>query len=415
MPAGSKSQVHNRNSIPYFIRRILGYVLVAASVFAASCTPVRETVLHEPEEAVRKVRSSFPDFKDDFPVESLAAALEQNFVYLDALPPGHRFQYGKGSFSAAHIKESQELLLGLIEKHPDPKDLRKAIRRHFDIFKATGRQRTGKVLFTGYYEPVYEAALAPDGIFKYPIYSPPEDMIRIDLGLFHPRFKGEHLVARIEDSKVLPYYSRSQIETGQALKGRGIEIAWLKDPVDIAFLQIQGSGRLKLPDGVTVSAGYAAKNGHPYRSIGSYLMEKGLLTREEMSMQAIRRFLAANPEQVETVLNHNSSYVFFRIHEGPAVGNIGVPLTPLRSIALDGNLFPRGALGFITADRPRLASDGAIVGWEPFSTFVVNQDTGGAIKGAGRADIFWGSGGYAETAAGHLKHEGRLYLLVKKD
>ena len=380
-----------------------------------SCAPMRETVFNEPEEAVRKTRFSIPDFKDDFPVESFSAALKQNFTYLDALPPDHRFRYGEYSFSPAHIRESQELLLRLIEKHRNPKDLKKAIRRDFHILKATGRHRTGKVLFTGYYEPVYDAALSPDETFKHPLYSPPKDMIRVDLGLFHPRFKGEQLIARIDGNRILPYYSRSQIENEQALGGRGLEIAWLRDPVDVTFLHIQGSGRLKLPDGTVISAGYAAKNGQPYRSIGAYLIERGLLTREEMSMQAIRRYLAANPDRIDTVLNHNPSYVFFRIHDGPAVGNIGVPLTPMRSIALDVKLFPGGAVGFISAERPKLDSDGRIESWEPFSTFVVNQDTGGAIKGAGRADIFWGSGYYAETAAGHMNHEGELYILVKKN
>jgi membrane-bound lytic murein transglycosylase A len=398
----------------HFICRSRIWFLVAAALFAAACAPVRETILHEPEKAVRRVRFFFPTFQDDLPTESLATAVERNISYLDTLPSQHIFKYGEESFSPLHIKESQQLLLQLVNKHRDPAKLKKEIFKCFKVFKVSGRNRTEKVLFTGYYEPMYEASISQDETFKYPIYSPPEDMVRVDLGLFHPRFKGDHLVARIDGSRILPYFSRSQIEAGQALEDRGIEIAWLKDPVDVAFLHIQGSGRLKLPDGRVLSAGYAAKNGHPYRSIGAYLIEQGKLTPEGMSMQAIRGYLAANPEQTDAVLNHNPSYVFFRIHEGPAVGNIGVPLTPERSIALDSNLFPKGALCFISTQKPRLDPEGRIADWESFSAFVVNQDTGSAIKGAGRADIFWGSGNYAETAAGHMKHEGEMYLLVKK-
>jgi len=390
----------------------------ALVVFSAACAPVSEPEIHEPEirkpeVVMEKVDMCPPFFEDHFPFETLASALEKNRAYLDRLPPDHLFRYGEKTFSPYHIKQSQKLILELIRQNPDPADLTEAIERNFDIFKAAGG-RSGKVLFTGYYEPVYKASLSPDENFRYPIYSPPSDMVRIDPGLFNPDFKNDHLVARIEGSKAIPYYSRYQIETEKALEGRGIELAWLEDPVDVAFLHIQGSGRLELPDGRIISAGYAARNGHPYRSIGAYLIKKGAIAREDMSMQAIRGYLASNPGRIETVLNYNPSYIFFRIHDGPAVGNIGVPLTPMRSIALDVDIFPGGALGFISAKRPRLNVDGLIEEWEPFSAFIVNQDTGSAIKGPGRADIFWGGGRYAETAAGHLRHEGDLYLLVKK-
>jgi membrane-bound lytic murein transglycosylase A len=381
---------------------------------AAGCVPGRDTVIHEQGEVVSKTGFSIPAFKDDLPLESLAAAIKRNIAYLDKLPPDHEFKYGEESFTPGRIKESQDLLLHLVKKYPDPENLKKHIQYNFEILKASGARGTGKVLFTGYYEPLFEAALEPDETFKHPIYGPPDDMIRINLGLFNPRFKDEYLTARIDGSNVVPYYSRGQIETGRALKGRGLEIAWLKDPVDVAFLHIQGSGRLKLPDGRIITAGYAAKNGHPYRSIGAQLVKQGKISREKISMQSIRDYLASNPDQVEALLEYNPSYVFFRLLDGPVVGNIGVPLTPERSIALDADIFPKGALCFISTQKPRIGSGGDIVSWEPFSAFVINQDTGGAIKGAGRADIFWGSGEYAEIAAGHLRHDGELYLLVKK-
>jgi len=198
------------------------------------------------------------------------------------------------------------------------------------------------------------------------------------------------------------------------LKGMNLEIAWLKDPLDVAFLHIQGSGRLKLPDGKVLLVHYQTSNGRPYRSIGRYMIEKEFLSREEMSMQAIRKYLTENPGVLEEVLNYNPSYIFFRQVENGPIGSIDVLLTPGRSIALDSRIFPKGALGFISSQKPLVNEKGELTGWTKFSRFVLNQDTGGAIKGAGRADIFWGSGPYAELAAGHLKHDGELYILIKK-
>jgi membrane-bound lytic murein transglycosylase A len=190
-------------------------------------------------------------------------------------------------------------------------------------------------------------------------------------------------------------------------------MAWLKDPVDVAFLHIQGSGRLRFPNGEILSVGYQASNGWPYQSIGGYMIKENYVSKEEMSMQKIREYLSDFPETVHEVLGHNPSYIFFRILDSDPQGNIGVPLTPGRSIALDDKLFPKGGLCFISTQRPVLEG-GQIKEWISFSRFVLNQDTGGAIQGAGRADLFWGSGLYAEIAAGHMKHEGELYFLVKK-
>ena len=238
--------------------------------------------------------------------------------------------------------------------------------------------------------------------------------MRIDLSLFNEKFKEENIIARIEGNKVVPYYSRRLIEEESVLAGKGLEMAWLKDPLDVAFLHIQGSGRLRLRDGNELLVHYRASNGRPYRSIGRYMIEKGFVKREEISMQAIRKYLTENPEVLDDVLNYNPSYVFFQQVENGPLGSIGVLLTPGRSIALDSRVFPRGALGFIVCEKPSLNEQREIVGWTKFSRFVVNQDTGGAIKGAGRADIFWGSGPYAELTAGHLRHEGDLYILIKK-
>jgi len=387
-------------------------LLIAATFFA--CHPVLKKEARHPEEALTPVSFSYPEFRDDMDTGSLVSALQKNIQYLDRLDPQHIFYYGSQPVSCEHIKEGQEAFLKLLAENPDPEQLNRAIRDNFLVFRANGREGNRQVLFTGYFEPVYEAAFSPDDSFKYPVYGRPDDLITADLSLFKSELKGERIIGRIRGRQLIPYYSRYHIDEENALKGRNLEIAWLKDPVDVAFLQIQGSGRLRLRDGTTIHVGYSTSNGLAYRSIGKRLVDKGLMRIEDVSMQAIRKHLSENPNIVKDVLYYNPSYVFFqRLPTGP-LGNIQVPLTPGRSLALDSKLFPKGALAFISCKKPSINDRGEITGWQDFSRFVVNQDTGGAIKGAGRADIFWGSGPYAETVAGHLKHEGELYLLIKK-
>ena len=381
---------------------------------AVGCYPVLKKEAQRPEEALRQVRFLSHPFRDDLDSESLTLAVRRNLEYLDRLNPETVFHYGPHDFTIQQVRESQEVFLDLLSKGLDAGQLSREIRKKFRVYRATGRAGDTRVLFTGYYEPMYEGSLAPDETFRYPLYRPPDDLMRIDLSLFSEKFKGENIVARIEGKKILPYYSRYQIEAERVLEGKDLEIAWLKDPLDVAFLHIQGSGRLRLPGGRVLLVHYQASNGRPYRSIGRYMIEKGFLAREEMSMQAIRKYLTENPGVLDEVLNYNPSYVFFRqVGNGP-LGSLGVLLTPGRSVALDSRIFPKGALGFISCQKPLVNDQGDIIGWTKFSRFVLNQDSGGAIKGAGRADIFWGSGPYAELAAGHLQHEGDLYILIKK-
>ncbi|MBW1800542.1 MAG: MltA domain-containing protein [Deltaproteobacteria bacterium] len=378
------------------------------------CYPALEKRAEKPEEALTRIRFFYPKFADDSNFSSLAPAIEQSLEYLKRLDPKRRFHYGPHVYSARHVRDSLKTFSDLISRNPDPGRLKKEIKKHFLVYRARGRAGDNRVLFTGYFEPVYQGSLVPDESHSYPLYKKPDDLIKIDLSRFRKEFKGKSIIARIDGQRVIPYFTRKQIETEKALSGRQLEVAWLKDPLDVAFLHIQGSGRLKLPDGQTIRVGYAASNGRPYMSIGRYMIEKGYLKREEVSMQSIRRYLSGNPDIMTRVLNYNPSYVFFRTLKDGPLGNISVPLTPERSLALDYRLFPKGALCFIKTKKPVVNKKGEITGWVPFSRFVLNQDTGGAIRGAGRADLFWGSGGYAELAAGHMKHHGEVYVLIKK-
>jgi len=393
-------------------RILLVFAILALSVFTA-CHPPLLKEAEGPEQALVPVRWFYPFFEDDLELDSLREALDRNLQYLGKLSPDHVFVYGPHRYTCWQVIESQAAFMEMIRTASGPKDLNERVKKDFLIYKAAGIG--GGVLFTGYFEPILQGRFRPDSTFKYPIYRKPDDIIKIDLSLFNEEFKGKSIIGRIEGKTVIPYYSRRQIAQGWALGGRNLELAWLKDPVDVAFLQIQGSGRLDLGEGRETRVGYSERNGHPYRSIGRYLMERGLITKEEMSMQAIRRVLAQRPEMVEEVLNYNPSYVFFRdLGDGPLLGSINTPITPGRTLALDSRLFPAGAMAWIRTQKPKVNDRGEIVSWEAFSRFVMNQDTGGAIKGPGRADLFWGSGPYAELAAGHMRHEGELYILMKK-
>ena len=396
-------------SDPYCLKYFL--LIIALTFFA--CHPAIKKELPQYETSLEPVDFFYPTFEDDMDWNSLLFALEKNRGYLNKLNPEKIFHYGSEKVTCRRVKESQEAFLNLIRENPSPENLNRFINENFLIYRATGNNGDEEVLFTGYFEPLYDAGLTPDETFKYPLYKKPEDLITADLSLFNKDLQGRTITGRIEGKRFLPYYSRKEIEEG-ALEGKGLELAWLKSPVDAAFLHIQGSGRLRLKEGGALNVGYSASNGRAYRSIGRYMLDKGLLTREEMSMQAIRGYLLKHSEMTREILNHNPSYIFFRPLQTGPVGNIGVPLTPGRSIALDTKCFPKGALGFISCMKPTLNAEGEIAGWKAFSRFVVNQDTGGAIKGPGRADIFWGSGPYAETVAGHLKHKGELYILIQK-
>ncbi|MFH1489590.1 MAG: MltA domain-containing protein, partial [Pseudomonadota bacterium] len=392
-----------------------GTILLAGFLLLAGCAPALRMEAKSPQQALRRVRFFYPAFRDDTALSSLEQALERNLDYLNRIGPGTIFDYGPDKYTAGHVRDSQLALLDLLKKGIDPDELNRFIRKHYLVYKATGRPGKPQVLFTGYFILSCEGSLTPDDTYKYPLYKKPDDLIPIDLSLFSEKYKGEKILARIDGNRVIPFYSRHEIEDEMALKGRGLEIAWLKDPLDVAFLHIQGSGILKLPDEKTVNVGYAGKNGRPYRAIGRHLLELGHLKREEISMQSIRETLSKHPEILDPVLNTNPSYVFFRIlGEGLHTGSLNIPITAGRSIALDNRIFPKGALAFISTRKPQVSREGSIKAWEDFSRFVMVQDTGGAIRGAGKADIFWGIGPYAELAAGHMKHEGDLYILIKK-
>ncbi|MGD9509890.1 MAG: murein transglycosylase A [Geminicoccaceae bacterium] len=267
-------------------------------------------------------------------------------------------------------------------------------------------------LFTGYYEPLLHGSRRQDGTYRYPLYRRPADLVSVDLGQFDPELKGRRIGGRVQDGRLVPYSDRAAIDRG-ALDGRGLELLWVDDQVDRFFLEIQGSGQVRLPDGATVRVGYADQNGRPYRAIGKDLIEIGAVPKEQMSMQAIREWLDANPGEAPAMMARNPSVVFFTelknlaAADGP-LGAQGVPLTPGRSLAVDRKFLPLGVPIWLDTTVPMPGGD------RPLRRLVVAQDTGGAIRGPVRGDLFWGAGPEAEHLAGHMKSPGRLWLLLPR-
>ena len=267
----------------------------------------------------------------------------------------------------------------------------------------------GGAFFTGYYEPEVAGALAPGNGFDVPVYGRPPDLLMSGGGPT-PNSGG---ALRREGDALVPYFDRAAIEDG-ALAGRGLEVAWLKDPIDLFFMQIQGSARVRLPDGRVLRLNYDGYNGHPYMPVGRLLIARGLVPREEMSMDRIRAFMEADPQAGRALRRENPSYVFFKAldlgAEAGAMGAQGVPLTAGRSIAVDRKLHTYGAPVFVAADLP-LSAPGSR---EAFRRLMIAQDTGSAIVGPARADLYFGTGSEAGAVAGRIRHSGSFTLLVPR-
>ncbi len=358
----------------------------------------------------------FPKFFDSRNFQDLDAGIQQSLIYFNRVPATRTYGYGKDRYDAAHMIRSLETFQAFLSKNPSASDLNRFIRDRYHVYRSVGRQG-GEVLFTGYFEPTYRGSMEEGPDFPYPVYSKPMDLLQIDLSKFSDKYKGhKRLMARVdsETRRVLPYYTRQEINQTSNFQDRAEPVVWLANRVDRFFLEIQGSGRVALDGGTVVRAHYAGVNGKAYSSVGKYLIDQNEVAREDMSMQAIREWLEDNPHRMDEVLHTNDSFVFFKSGVGGPFGNIGVAVTPLRSIATDTKIFPRGGLAFVETALPEPGTEQPKEDWGRASLFVLNQDTGGAIKGPGRVDLFCGNGDWAAFAAGHMTAYGQLYLLVLK-
>ena len=285
--------------------------------------------------------------------------------------------------------------------------LRRFFEARFTPYQLTNPDGTQNGLVTGYYEPLLRGSRQRSATYSQAVLGVPPDLLTIELADVLPELKGMRLRGRLQGNKVVPYYARADINARQASYADRV-LLWVDDAVELFFLQIQGSGRVKLPDGKLVRIGYADQNGHPYQPIGRVLVERGELKAEQASMQGIQAWARAHPDKLEELLDSNPSYVFFREvqgngNEGPQ-GALGVALTPERSIAVDARHVPLGAPVFLATTKPNSSA--------PLRRLMLAQDTGGAIRGVVRADFFWGFGNEAGSQAGKMKQQGQMWVLL---
>ncbi|MDR0564414.1 MAG: murein transglycosylase A [Azoarcus sp.] len=281
--------------------------------------------------------------------------------------------------------------------------------RHFTPWQSVAHDGSTQGLITGYFEPLIRGSRRQQPDMRWPVLAPPDDMLTSSSVAAYPELRKMNLVGRLADGKVLPYWTRAELEKRWD-EGRlpARALFWAEDPIDLFILQIQGSGQIELPDGSRARVGFAEHNGHPYRSIGRWLIDRGELTFSQASMEGIRQWAQRNPHRLQELLNSNPRYVFFRelpISGGP-VGALGVPLHAGRSIAVDPSHIPLGAPVFLATTQP--------LSEEPLNRLVMAQDTGSAVKGAVRADFFWGFGSQAGEQAGRMRQQGKIWILRPK-
>lgn len=334
--------------------------------------------------------TDLPGWRDDDPLAAWSALL--------------------GSCGALRTQDAwrQVCTAALALQRPDREQARRFFETQFIPYQLLQPDGAAEGLATGYYEPLLRGSRKQTARYRFPVYGAPDDLLTLDLPAFGAEPRDARARARVEGKRVVPYFDRAQIESGAAPL-RGKEIAWVDDPVELFFLQIQGSGRLDLDDGSVMRVGYADHNGHPYRSIGRLLIDRGELTADRASMQGIKAWAQQNPDKLRAVLDYNPRYVFFReLPQGLSgpLGAQGVPLTARRSIAVDPRFVPLGAPVFLSTTWP--------LSTKPLNQLMLAQDTGSAIRGAVRADFFWGYGDEAGREAGRMKQPLRMWVLLPR-
>lgn len=351
---------------------------------------------------------SVPSLQDDLHRKGLNQAVERSLTYLKSRPADATITMADRKIPVSRLVKSLIAFQNLLTAGLSDQELQEKINQHFDIFQASGTSGFNpdrSMLVTGYFQPVLDGSLVKKAPYLYPLYTVPTDLV------FQPaEGSGKKKFGRMDGDRFTSYWTREEIDT--LGKAAGNELAWLKDPLDVFFLQVQGSGLIRLRDGTLRGIHYAAKNGHPYSSIGKYMVQTGRISLEEASMETIRSYIDNHPDEQQKILFTNPSYIFFNWSNGyGATGNIGLELTPGRSIAADQKCFPAGGLAFLKSRQPVVQS-GKIVAWKPIHRFVLVQDTGSAIRGPGRVDLFWGAGDQAGLIAGSMKETGTLYFLL---
>jgi membrane-bound lytic murein transglycosylase A len=395
------------------MRRLASALLAAAALAVApACRvvgpPPAPEAAKTADGALEEVPpEAFPAFADDLDYAGLDDAIGRSAAWLARLAaadPGRAFAFGRERVPIQKLQATLARFRELALARPSPADLGAALRKEFRVFRSIGDGR-GTVLFTGYYLPELRGSLERKGPYQVPLHRAPDDLVVVRAKDF-PALSDD-LVGRVQDGRLVPYATRAEIAGGALLKAKA-ELCFVDSAVDAFFVEIQGSGVVRFEDGTSRVVTFAGKNGHRYAAVGAELVRRGALSKDDVSMQAIKAWLVANPVEQPAILATNPSYVFFRWADAPT-GALGVPVTPDRSIAADARVFPKGALAFVETERP---VDAATATMRPFSRFVLDQDAGGAIRTSARIDLYLGSGAYAENAAGRMKQPGKLHYLL---
>lgn len=395
----------------------------APGVAVPSATPIANF-----PSLVRVSSASSPSLTDDADLSDLRRSAEASASYFSGLSSDQRFSLAGDTYTARDMAESMESFVQLLDQKLPPAVFAQRLKDDYNLYQSAGSDGQGLVTFSSYYEPTISARLQPDKKYRYPIYGRPDDLIDVDLGLFNSAYQGARISGRRQGRALVPYYTREDIDSNGVLTQRGLEIAWAKDPLDIFFLQVEGSGWLDLGKGRMVRIRYEGDNGRKFKSVGLYLISSGRVPARGFGHKQLVRYMKKHPEIRQEILNVDERYIFFRIDTSTtsayAFGNISEPLTPGRSIATDPKVFPRGMLAWISVEaspnRSAGASGQAVKSSKrrrsdvPMQRFVLNQDEGGAIQGPGRVDFFMGHGKKAEHFATHFWNPGQLYFLVKR-
>lgn len=353
--------------------------------------------------------NDYPDFtKALHNRDSLLRSIDMSLDYLSK-PSSTRVDPIAPEFTHERTVLSLQAMQEILHKAETPQQLNGYIHLYFDVYRSIGWDGSGTVLFTGYCQPIFEGRLTRSDEFPYPLYNLPSDLAKEEDGTPMGRRDGERIVS---------YYSRKEIDGGGVLRSQNLELVWLRSSLDCYVAHVQGSAQIRLPGGEVMHIGYAGKTDREYASLGKALVDDGKIDKNHISLAAIRSWFDDHPEELADYLYRNESYVFFtEMPPGGPFGCLGVPVTDHHSIATDKEVFPRAALAVVETHLPDMNNATNIeTSSSPFTSFVLDQDRGGAIKSAGRADIFLGTGDEAERIAGYTRSEGRLfYLFVKQN
>ncbi len=362
--------------------------------------------------------SDLKGFADDMDSASLDRAINNQLAVMFEQDETSTVRLGELTITQGQLIETLQAFQKLLQKNLSQKEFNKKVSEEFLLYRV-GKGKNKKVLFTGYYRPVIPASPTPTPRYRFPIYQMPVKNFQMVLRQSGIKLVGSNRgITRIRktlSAKNWKNLTRKEIDIEGALNNQGLEVAWLENELERYFLHIQGSGVLKFPDGTLQGVRYQGSNNYSYNSIGKQMISDGVITTSEGSMQGIKKYFAKNPHNIPKYLNQNKRYIFFELSNEGAIGSGGGELVGGRSIATDKSIYPAGGLVFVKIRQPILDSNNKIKLWKPISRFVIDQDTGSAIRGKARADLYFGTGQKAGEKAGHYHEKGEAYYLIKKN